>query len=285
MGGAFTAIADDSNAPLFNPAGIAQVQWNELSAMYAQLFSGLTLYSGNSTTGGDVSHLDQSYVSFISRPSRFGSFGISWANFNTTHLYREDTVALTYARYAGDFIPVLDNAVAIGVNAKYLRHAFTLDANTVNDPVFQAGTSASALTVDVGILWKPEEGALQGWRIGLSGQNLTEPNVGFQTTDRVPREVRLGAAYQSKQMPWLVPALDLTRRAGVTGVNGGVESWLFHDSLGLRAGANRDEGSAGISYYQTLSKKFGFRIDYGFTIPYYVQDTAGSHRFQLTLYF
>src|SRR5580704_7749274 len=90
MGGAFTAIADDSNAPLYNPAGIVQVQWNEVSAMYAQLYSGLTLYSGDSTTGGDVSHLDESYLAYVSRPSRFGSFGISWANFNTTHLYRED---------------------------------------------------------------------------------------------------------------------------------------------------------------------------------------------------
>src|SRR4051812_4313642 len=76
MGGAFTAIADDSNAPLYNPAGIVQVQWNEVSAMYAQLFSGLTLYSGNSTTGGDTSHLDQSYLSYVSKPSRYGSFGI-----------------------------------------------------------------------------------------------------------------------------------------------------------------------------------------------------------------
>src|ERR1019366_5810826 len=88
MGGAFTAIADDSKAPMYNPAGIVQVQWNEMSAMYANLFSGLTLYSGNSTTGNDVVHLDQSYLSYVSKPSRYGSFGISWANFNTTHLYR-----------------------------------------------------------------------------------------------------------------------------------------------------------------------------------------------------
>ena len=175
--------------------------------------------------------------------------------------------------------------MSVGVNAKYLRHAFSLDATTVNDPVFQGGTSASALTADVGILWKPEEGQLEGWRVGLTGQNLTQPNVGFQTTDRVPFEGRLGLAYQSKQMPWLVPALDITRRDGTTGVNGGIESWLFNDALGLRAGANSSEGSAGISYYQSLSRKAGFRIDYAFTVPYYVQDTSGSHRFQLTVYF
>jgi len=285
MGGAFTAISDDSNAPLYNPAGLVQVQYNELSAMYSRLFSGLTLYSGNASTGGDTVHLDQSYLAYVSPPSRLGSFALSWQNFNTTSLYREDTVTLSYAHYLGDIIPVFDNQVSMGVNVKYLRRAFTLDATTVNDPVFAAGDTKSAATVDAGILWKPDDGAYEGWRLGFTAKNLNQPNVGFLTTDKVPVELRLGAAYQSRQRPWLVPALDLSRRDGVTGVYGGLESWLFNDALGLRAGANRDEASAGISYFQTLGKKTGFRLDYSFTVPYYVQDTAGSHRLQLSIYF
>jgi hypothetical protein len=285
MGGAFTAIADDSNAPLYNPAGLVQVQWNELSAMYSRLFSGLTLYSGNSTTGGDTVHLDQSYLAYVSRASSYGSFGISWANFNTTTLYREDTVTLSYGRYLGDLIPALDNQVSMGVNVKYLHRSVSLDATTVNDPVFAAGDTRSAATGDVGLLWKPEQGAFEGWRVGFAAQNLNQPDVGFQQPDKVPLEYRLGLAYQDKQRPWIVPTMDLTRRDGVTGVNGGAESWLFNETLGLRAGANNDEASAGISYYQTFGKKTGFRLDYSFSVPYYVQDTAGSHRLQLTVYF
>jgi len=280
LGGAFTAIADDSNAPLYNPAGIVQVQWNEMSAMYARLFSGLTLYAGQDTV-----HLDESYLSFVSKPSSFGSFGISWANFNTTHLYREDTVTFSYARYAGDFIPALDNKLSLGVNLKYLHRGISLDAQSAGDPVFSGGTSASAYTVDAGLLWKPEEGEWEGWRVGLSALNLTQPNVGFQVVDKVPMEVRLGVAHQSKQMPWLVPTFDLTRRNGITGYQGGVESWLFHDTVGLRAGANQDSASAGISYYQPINKKVGFRIDYSFTVPYYVEETGGSQRMALTVYF
>src|SRR5690349_1375244 len=83
LGGAFTAIADDTNASLYNPAGLVQVQWNEISASYSRLFGGLTLYSGQ-----DQVHLDQSYLAYVSRPiPRVGSIGISWSNFNTTHLY------------------------------------------------------------------------------------------------------------------------------------------------------------------------------------------------------
>jgi hypothetical protein len=285
MGGAFTAIADDANASLFNPAGLTQVQWNEVSAMYARLFSGLTLYSGNDSTGGDQVHLDQSYLAYVSKPTKFGSFGLSWANFNTTHLYREDTVALTYARNLGDFIPSLNNDLSLGANVKYLRRGISLDASTANDPVFSGGSNASGVAFDVGVLYKPEQGPLAGWRLGFTGQNLNQPNVGFGEKDAVPIAWRLGLGYQSKDRPWLVPDIDYTRRDGVNDIHAGLESWLFHDAIGLRTGVNRDEAAAGLSFYQAVGKSFGFRLDYGFTIPFYVEGTGGSHRVQATVYF
>ena len=283
MGGAFTAVADDSNAPLYNPAGLVQVQWNEFSAMYARLFSGLTVYAGD-----DQARLDQSYLAYVSKPiPHVGSWGISWANFNTTHLYREDTLALSYARNLGDFFPVLDNNLAFGLNVKYLHRGITLDSRTNDaaDPVFASGDSASGVAVDVGFLFKSEEGPLEGWRVGVAAKNLNEPNVGFQEKDPVPLEWRLGLAYQNRQRPWLVPALDVTRRNGVTGVSGGFESWLFNDTLGLRVGGNRDEATAGLSYYQAINRKIGFRLDYGFAVPFYVEGTSGSHRLAATVYF
>ncbi len=285
MGGAYTAISDDSSASLYNPAGLVQIQWNEITAMYSRLFSGLTLYSGSASTGGDTVHLDQSYLAYASRAMRYGSWGISWADFNTTSLYREDTVTLSYAHYLGGLIPALDNQVSMGVNLKYLRRSFSLDAAASADPTFSGGNSQSAFGADLGLLWKPDAGACEGCRVGLSVKNLNQPDVGFRETDRVPVEWRLGAAYQSRRIPWLVPALDLSRRDGETGIYGGAESWLFHDTLGLRLGANRSEGAMGLSYYQLLGKKFGFRFDYGITIPYFVSDASGSHRLQITVYF
>lgn len=273
MGGAFTAVADDTNAPLFNPAGLTQVQGHEFTAMYARLFSGLTLYSGD-----DTSKLGQSYIAYGMKPTRFGSFGVSWANFTTTHLYREDTVILTWAK-------PLSEQFSFGINGKYLRRSLSLDARTANDPVFAGGSSAAGMAVDAGILYKPQNNVLEGLRVGLAGKNLNQPDVGFKETDRVPTEWRLGLAYQQNQMPWFVPVFDLSHRNRQMGYYGGAESWLFGNTLGLRAGANRDEASAGISYYQSVKKNFGFRLDYGFTVPFFVEDTNGSHRFQVTLYF
>ena len=281
MGGAFSAVADDSNAPLYNPAGIVQIQWNELSASYANLYSGLTLYSGNDTV-----QLNQGYLAFAARPiPHIGSVEVSWASFNVTHLYREDSVALTYARNLGDFFPVLDNELSVGMNLKYLRRSVTLDAFTAGDPVFAGGTSQQAGAVDVGALYTPHDGPLAGLRLALVGMDLNRPNVGFQVEDRVPSEGRIGIAYQAKNLPWLVPSLDLSRRGDTTGVAAGVESWLLHNTLGVRGGVNRDEAAAGLSYFQKLGTRFGMRLDYGFTIPFYVEGSGGSHRLTLALYF
>ncbi len=282
MAGAFSAISDDTNASLYNPAGLVQVQWNEASAMYAQLFTGLTLYSGQDTT-----HLDQNYLAFASKPiPHFGSWGFSWARFAATNLYSEDTYTFSYARVLGDFFPSLDGDYAVGVNLKYLQHKVTLDSLSANDPVFtQGSTSAGAFTADLGALYKPDHGALAGLRISAVVQNITRPDVGFQATDRVPMKYTLGTAYQSKQMPWLVPDIDFTYRDGITEVLAGAESWLFNDALGLRTGVNRDQAAAGISYYQAIGQKTGFRLDYGFTVPFFVEGTSGSHRIALTVYF
>jgi len=69
------------------------------------------------------------------------------------------------------------------------------------------------------------------------------------------------------------------------GAAAGVESWLFNNTLGLRGGVNRDEAAAGMSYYQRLGDRYGMRLDYGFTVPFFVEGSGGSHRLALTLYF
>jgi hypothetical protein len=251
--------------------------------MYSRLYSGLTLYSGNS---GEIAHLGQSYLSYATKPlGNFGSFGITWANFTTTHLYREDTLALTYARYLDDVFPSLEKSVSLGVNVKYLRRGYSLDAATANDAVFASGNRAAGVAADVGLLFKPEEGALAGWRLGVAGKNLNQPDLGLQETELLPIEWRLGLAYRSRKVPWLVPALDVTRRNRVNGLFGGVESWLFRDALGVRVGGNKEEATAGLSYYQAFGAKLGFRLDYGFAVPFYVEGSNGSHRLAMSVYF
>ena len=79
-------------------------------------------------------------------------------------------------------------------------------------------------------------------------------------------------------------AIRVAAAKGATmgGVAGGVPGSQKSDPAPALA---NNEGSAGISYYQSLTKKTGFRFDYSFTVPFSVEGTSGSHHFQLTVYF
>ncbi len=93
MGGAYTAVSDDSGGILYNPAGIVQAENYELNFMYAKLFTGL-----------DAVDLGLNYGAFIIPTKIMGTFGLNWANFIAADLYREDTVTITYARNLNELI-------------------------------------------------------------------------------------------------------------------------------------------------------------------------------------
>ena len=85
MAGAFTALADDANAPAYNPAGISLLRKNEATFMYAQLYSGV-----NFNAGSDKSNLGLGYFSFAPqiKEQRYGSYAVSLTNLVATNRSR-----------------------------------------------------------------------------------------------------------------------------------------------------------------------------------------------------
>jgi hypothetical protein len=286
LGGAFTALADDANAPAYNPAGITQIEHNELTVMYAQLFTGLTLFAGDS---GETSTLSLGYFSYVPDIKRLnshiGSFGISWSNFSATHVSQENTFTLTWARQA-PFLQIGRSEVFTGVNINYLQHSFVLDSQTQGavDPVFSNGSSAGALGFDLGLLARPNMPVLPGLKLGLAVKNINEPNVGLASVDRVPREYRFGLAYQDESLPYFTPTFDLWSRSSVTTALGGWEGWFMKNTVGLRAGANSNEFGGGLSLQYPLLG-MNLRLDYSVLAPFLVQGSNGSHRISLTVDF
>jgi len=280
--GAYTALADDANSPAYNPAGIGLMTESEITFMYARLFTGVNFYAGE-----DTSRLGLGYFSYVPtiKDKQYGSYAISWSNFAATNLYREDTFTLTAAdSYQFESIkgsPIL----SYGANLKFLRRAFTTDQRTAQDPVFNSGATSSAGTVDLGIMYRPNWELLPGFKFGMAGQNLTEPNIGLATVDRVPLKLSVGVAYQDPALRLFNPALEISRRRGRTLVTGAWESWLAKDVFALRAGVNSDEMGGGIGYKFRLSSKTVMRLDYGLIWPFNVSGTSGSHRVSITVAF
>jgi hypothetical protein len=146
MGGAFTAVSDDSSGILYNPAGLEQAQGMEVNLMYAKLFAGL-----------DGLNLGLNYGAFLVPTRIMGTFAVSWANFVSVNEYREDTVTLAYSRNINELIEYylkkrLIPKINFGVNIKYLLHSYELDMRAKTDPVFENENSASGIAVDIG-LW------------------------------------------------------------------------------------------------------------------------------------
>ena len=288
MGGAFTAISDDASAPLWNAAGIAQIKRCEANFMYARLFTGLNLYAGEEKVD-----LGLNYGAFVFPLNKIGSFGMTWANFVTTELYEENTFTFSYAKKVNDFLPQLIPAFFLGVNLKYLNHSYTTDDRTREDPVFIDGHSKGNFTGDVGVLIKANGKKEKGLSIGLMAKNITEPDVGLKTEDKVPLEGRLGLAYYFGDCNFLnvlaveniVSAVDVSYRDEELIVYLGWESWFARRTWGFRIGGNNREVTSGFSFNNETMGKFGLQFDYAFIWPLEIEDTSGSHRASLTIRF
>ncbi len=277
--GAYSALADDANAPAYNPAGISMVEKNELTFMYARLFSGVNFYAGQ-----DTSRLGLGYFSYVPtiKDKKYGSYAISWTNFAATNLYREDSFSLSVAdSYQFESLPS-KSILSYGTNLKFLKRSFSPDQRTDQDPVFRDGPDSSAMTVDLGLQFRPNVASFPGLRFGMTGQNLTEPNIGLSATDRVPMRLSVGVAYKDAALPLIGPAFELSRRNGRTLVTGAWESLMAHETLAFRFGANADEVGGGVGYQFRLLSKMMMRFDYAIIWPLNVDGTNGSHRVSIS---
>jgi len=289
MGGAFCGLADDASSPLWNPAGLAQMKYPEANFMYSRLYTGL-----------DGVNLGLNYFSYVLPVHRVGAFGISRAGLVSTDLYKEETYTLTYASKINQYVPRLIPEVFAGVNLKCLSHGYTLDEYSRGDPVFASGHSQANFTFDIGLLVKPYIPRFSRLSIGMCVENITTPDVGLKSRDRVPLEARVGFAYKLKGFKILrriivqdvTPTLDFAYRFQDWGslenklnVHLGLEGWFIEKMLGLRMGGNIKEITFGFSFNKALTRYFGIQLDYALIFPLEIVETYGSHRISLTVRF
>ncbi len=283
LAGAFTALADDANAPAYNPAGISFLTRNEMTFMYASLLTGLDLNAGN----GQTSKLGLGYFSFVPRikEGQYGSYAISWSNFAASNLLKEDSFTLTYADNIKFESLAQRPTLAYGANVKFLSRSFTLDSRSASDRVFQSGRKANAVAGDLGLMVRPNFALVPGLKFGFSAQNINRPDIGLAAKDRVPEKYTFGVAYQDLKFRLLNPALDVSRRNGRTLVTMAWEGWMMRDAFAFRLGGNEDNVGGGLGYQFRLFNGVFMRLDYSLLVPLEVEETNGDHRFSVTMNF
>ncbi|MFH1368392.1 MAG: hypothetical protein ABII64_04615 [Elusimicrobiota bacterium] len=266
MGGAFTAVAGDINSVWYNPAGMANI--NKRSVMFTYSKPYLDLDGVNMYTG---------YASYAMPLKKAGSIAATWTHFNTRDLYTENIAMISYA-YKFDIL----NA---GLNMKYLGRSVVLDERTIDDDVFANGTSRTAFSADLGVLRQWNKSIYSG----LMVKDINQPDVGYQATDKVPMEMRIGTAGSFKMVKpaeELLLSCDMGLRNKVYNVYLGGEMWFNDYTLAGRIGANKNEFSLGLSYVYNLAySNFSINTHYSFSFPFYVEGSSGSHRLSLGFQF
>jgi hypothetical protein len=272
MGGAFTAVADDANAPMYNVAGTATLEKAEATVTSSKLFTGIE--------GVDMS---ADYIGVVYPISdMIGSVSLAWSYFGDTGIRREDTVNLGYARTLND-LGIWDKMdLSIGIAGKYVRQEVDFSES-------QSGggkESKDGVTMDMGILAKFPYGI----SFGFSSKYMTRPDVGFFSEDKIPAMNVIGLAYYSEELPLIrIPkftiAADYEIRSGDDDIfKIGAESKVLDGSLALRLGGWREQINFGAGYAVNFGEA-KLMIDYAFGLPIDVQETTGSHFLSLSFRF
>ncbi|MBI3297145.1 MAG: PorV/PorQ family protein [Elusimicrobia bacterium] len=256
LGGAYTALADDANSLLYNPAGLGALRGHEATFMHDQHFLGITQeYAAYASPKGwsvNVNSLDfgETTKTTYANPSGagFGAVGL--------------TDLAAGAGYGRQFFERL----RLGAGFKYIRESI-------------ADLTATGYAFDLGVQHDPA--LLRGLTLGAAIQNLG-PSVRFQrASERLPLNMRLGAAYRFEALGQRsAVALDVTKARSETPLVGfGVES-VVGGVLPLRLGfTTRNQAGLGITFgLGWLHPRFG--VDYAF-VPY--GELGSSHRMSVTV--
>ena len=281
LGGAFVALADDSNAANYNAAGLGYINEIHLGVTHAQRFNGLITYNN---------------ISGVIPFGRAGSIGASLGVLGEdSEIYREQTVRVSYGN-------VLFKQLAIGANLKLFGISFDAANEFVAENQYFVQTSSSAVSFDIGVIAKP----FQSLSLGASVENLlpADMSISDTQTDSVPLNIRAGLAYRlesiaemsaqgaavSNLLKGSLVTLEVVSRNGEIHIRTGVEVWL-NKSIAVRGGYGVKNGSssAGTVNLGGSAKvpiaKTALQLDYGLQLlSGNLQDNT-TQRFSLNLLF
>jgi len=264
MGKAFTAIADDVQACYFNPAGLFQLNAQEVLMAHSQLYG---------------ARLE--YVGFALPTRSAGTFGVSLVNFGSEGI---DSRSPENHRFQTYFYAENAFIAAYAYNPwQSLGFGGSLKLITKN----LAEYSGVGLGADVSALLKVP----RPFSFGLVLQNLVQPVLTLgDVPEYYPRNLRAGAAVRllddRVKLDADIVVTDFTdgSRRNLT-PHGGIEFEVLPDMLVPRVGLDPNEISLGLGVHKTWGK-MALGADYAFLLHYQSRYTlAPTHKVGVFLTF
>jgi len=289
LGGAFVAVADDSTAAYWNPAGLCQQEGREFTLMHAARFSRLATF--------DCVGYAQSLP--------VGTVGINWLRFGVGDIPRfpEPEGTPGQRKNSPVFRPsgVPEGYFSNSENALFLSFGRGFAVNitpglqlTKTWAMVGVGGSLKMLSqsldnyrgrgfgLDLGFLFRMDAGSLVAHEdvgdlsLGLNIQDIgtkIQWDTSSQHEDALPTNFKLGIAYSlAAGNHDFTAAVDKDTIYNGT-VRLGLEYW-YRNTMALRIGLKEADLSAGFGI-----RKGAFAVDYA----YLKQEIAGSHQLSISL--
>ncbi len=260
MGRSGTGLCDDVTATYYNPAGLCQIDPQELLFMHSRLFMG-TSYN---------------YLAYVYPTERFGSLGLSIVQVRTGEVEDRDefnkkigdfgesetATLLSYAKGIGGFL-------SLGINYKVIYHSIS-------------HWSAMGQGMDLSALILPNK----PFSVGIMAKNLIKPTLTLcSEKEHYPLILRGGVSYRafSDKLIFVSDMSWSEYRQGIL-LSGGLE-YRFYRYASLRWGLDKNYTSFGIGFRMPLPM-YTINIDYAFQ-PHHNSGgmIAPTHNLSLTLEF
>jgi len=259
LGGAFVAVADDSESVFVQPAGIVDIMRPEISFTYGRLFLGLS----------DDSEIGDSVLSAAFPVSDRLALGFGYKSTELKDIYSEQTMLADISFRVFKFI-------AVGVNLKYLGVKYGSDPYTAIDPVFSGGYGKNAMDADAGVLISPFD-----WlNIGYGKKNIIGADLGLLDKSPAAPQDYFGISYREKVF---MMTGEMQKINGQYRYVAGLEKSFINDILKARFGMGWGDGN-----YRKISTGIGvnfseFAIDYSWEYPLSgIEQTTGTHYLTFT---
>lgn len=263
MGRAFTAVGDDADAPLINPAAVATIKAPQVMTMFTNLL-------------GDIYYSE--YCAAL--PSKVGTFGGAYVATGVNHVltpvgstevysdYYDNLFVATYSSSLAHFFDYGQN-IFLGINGKYFARGWRGGVNQ----------EAAGWSADVGLKYIHNPYV----SFGLNNQNIVPVSLGGTIKEssgaeeavagRIKAGVALRPIYFNRK--WLITSdLDIpSYSARPTTGHLGTEIEVSPNVM-LRAGIEQTvdaSASSKTSWNPSFGTSFGaggFRVDYAFHANY-----------------
>ncbi|MEW6607706.1 MAG: PorV/PorQ family protein [bacterium] len=254
MGEAFGALADDTNAIYWNPAGLTQLNEKQIIVMHSDW----------------LKEINYGLVGYAQPLANDRTLGLSMMYLGSGDMKKINANGIE----EGDF-----EAKDMVVTASYgwkLSEELSLGASIKAISLKIDNEKANSFAVDVGFLSRtPVENLLIGGALQNLGSKVKFINEG----DKLPLNVKLGSAYKAMD-DRLILLLDINKPVdNDLRLNLGTEYWLT-STVALRGGYNSgiDEGS-GITFGIGFALR-NLQLDYAY-VPY--GDLGKTHRYCLLI--